>query len=205
MNTKDKIVKATVKLFNEHGVTKVTLRQIAAEIGISHGNLAYHYSNKGVILNEIYTRMDEEMATTVYPSKEKVDLVHFNFIYEKISRFQKKYRFFYMDILEISRHHPEIIKRYRETIRVRRQQYKQLFDTLIEKGYIKEESEPGYYKSLIHAIWVMSTFWLQQKQILGNRHPSIDSNSDVLHVWKIMQPHLTEKGREQYSKIQNEQ
>ncbi|MEX0968447.1 MAG: TetR/AcrR family transcriptional regulator [Bacteroidia bacterium] len=204
MTTKDKIVKATIKLFNQHGLTTVTLRQIAVEIGISHGNLAYHYSNKGVILGEIYTRMDEEMATTVYPSKEKIDLFHFNNLFMRISNFQKKYRFFYMDILEISRHHPEIIQRYRHTIKIRRDQFKLLFNTLIEMELLKPEPEPGYYKTLVHGIWVMSTFWLQQTKILGEHHPSIDSNSEVVHVWKIMLPHLTEKGLEQYRTIEHE-
>lgn len=204
MDTKEKILKAALKLFNRDGITDVTIRQIAAEVGISHGNLAYHYKNKKRIIDEIYTRMDQEMSDAVFPEGD-LSLEHYQRLLKRISRFQKKYRFFYMDMLEIKRQYPAVIERYRETITTRSEQYQHLIDVFIEKGLIKKEAEPGFYKSLFHSIWVMSTFWLQQKKILGKNHPLIKSGSDINHVWEILLPHLTKKGLRQYQSFNSKE
>lgn len=205
MTTKDKIIEASIRLFNTHGVSKVSLRQIATEIGISHGNLAYHYKNTEIVLHEIYTRMDAEMATAVYPEHGKVDLAYYHALLYRISDFQRRYRFFYMDMLEIARRYPELIERYRATITVRREQTRQLFDALLARGFLKPEPEPGFYLSLAHAIWVMSTFWLQQEKILGSEHPAVQAGNDIKHVWEILLPHLTRKGLRSYHILQQSQ
>jgi AcrR family transcriptional regulator len=197
MTTKDKIIQASVKLFNQYGVSEVSLRQIAEEVGISHGNLAYHYKNKRWIIDEIYSRMKEEADGLVFPGGD-LSLMHVHQLFRGISNFQKRYRFFYMDMLEITRRYPKVIERYRDTITLRSEQYEQLIDHLIQKGLVKEEPEPGFYKSLFHSIWVMSTFWLQHKKILGEDHPLIRSGSDIKHVWEILLPHLTKEGLSEF-------
>jgi AcrR family transcriptional regulator len=202
MDTKEKIIQAAIKLFNRNGITDVTIRQIAAEVGISHGNLAYHYKNKGRILNEIYTRMDREMSDAVFPEgKSNLSLKHYHNLLQRISDFQKRHRFFYMDMLEIRRRYPAVINRYRKTVAIRSRQYSKLISVFIEKGLVKKEPEPGFYESLFHSIWVMSTFWLQQKKILGKNHTLIKSGSGVKRVWEILLPHLTERGLKKYKAI----
>lgn len=197
MDTKERIIKAAIELFNKDGINNVTIRHIAAEIGISHGNLAYHYKNKERIIDEIYTRMDREMSDAVFPEGD-LSLKHYHNLLKRISEFQKRHKFFYMDMLEIARQYPAIIERYRKTISIRSDQYKKLISVFIEKGLVKEEPEPGFYESLFHSIWVMSTFWLQQKKILGEKHPLIKSGSGIKHVWEILLPHLTRKGLRAY-------
>lgn len=200
MNTKEKIIRASINLFNTHGVTKVSLRDMADKIGISHGNLAYHFKNKLWIIDEIYTRMETEMDDVVYPGGD-LSLRHYHDLLKKISDFQQRYRFFYLDMLEITRRYPKVIERYRKTITKRRIEFDQLIGHFINKGLMKPEPEPGFYRSLFHSIWVMSTFWLQHKKILGEDHPTIATGNDIKHVWEILLPHLTEKGLIEYREI----
>jgi AcrR family transcriptional regulator len=62
-NTKSKILATALKLFNELGLAKVTLRNIAKKMGISQGNLCYHFKKREDILEALYhqlvTLMDE--------------------------------------------------------------------------------------------------------------------------------------------------
>ena len=52
MSTKQKIVDQALLQFNTDGVEKITTRHIAKELGISQGNLHYHFPNKeSIILN----------------------------------------------------------------------------------------------------------------------------------------------------------
>lgn len=193
VKTNERIIEAAVRLFNADGITRVSLRGIAEEIGISHGNLAYHYANKGEILDEIYSRMAREMDDAVYPSSD-VSLRHYHALLRRISAFHDRYRFFYLDMLEIARQYPRVIRRYRKTIALRFEQYDRMMSHLVANGLVRPEPVPGLYRSLFHSIWVMSTFWLQHKRILGEGHPVIGDADDIRHVWEIMMPHLTAKG-----------
>ncbi len=42
-NTRSAILDMAVKLFNQHGSQSVSTNRIAAEMGLSVGNLYYHY------------------------------------------------------------------------------------------------------------------------------------------------------------------
>lgn len=204
MKTKEKIIKISLDLFNAYGIEQVSLRQIAAEAKISHSNLAYHYKSKNDILHEIYTQMDQEMANAVFPEEDH-SLMHYHKLLQRISAFQKCHAFFYMDLLTIARKYPEVIIRYRQTINQRSEQYEVLIGYFVRKKLIKPEQEPGFYKSLFHSIWVMSTFWLQQAKILGEDHPLIQSGNDIKHVWEILLPHLTPDGLWQYQLFINQE
>lgn len=200
MSTPGRIINAAVDQFNRHGLARVSLRQIAAEVGISHSNLTYHFNSKGKILDAIYERMKAEMDDAVYPGGP-VTLRHYHGLIRRISAFQKRYRFFYLDLLEIARHYPETTRRYRHTIAERFEQYDRLISDLVEQGLVGPEPEPGLYRSLFHSIWVMSTFWLQHQAILGERHPVIGAGSDIKHVWEILLPHLTAAGLREFREI----
>ena len=46
MSTKDKIIHTSIELFNRHGERAITTNHIASHMGISPGNLYYHFKNK---------------------------------------------------------------------------------------------------------------------------------------------------------------
>ncbi|MEO8876132.1 MAG: helix-turn-helix domain-containing protein, partial [Polyangiaceae bacterium] len=46
LSTKDRVLHMAVRMFNRQGTSAVTTNHIAAELGMSPGNLYYHYRNK---------------------------------------------------------------------------------------------------------------------------------------------------------------
>ena len=52
-NTRQNILDAARKLFNEYGYNSVSLRDIANDAGISKGNLTYHFSKKEEIMEAL--------------------------------------------------------------------------------------------------------------------------------------------------------
>ena len=61
-STKQRILDASVRLFNEYGVDAVRLQQIAEDIGISVGNLAYHVKTKDALVDMVHEQVIDEFS-----------------------------------------------------------------------------------------------------------------------------------------------
>ncbi|QTH62940.1 TetR/AcrR family transcriptional regulator [Psychrosphaera ytuae] len=99
MKTKDRIVQASIELFNAKGERNVTTNHIASHLSISPGNLYYHFRNKEEIIRNIFTKYADHMQVSFEPVKPSQDpvkiltnyldavfsaLYHFNFLYDNL-------------------------------------------------------------------------------------------------------------------------
>jgi len=57
--TRTLIVETALRLFQEHGYAKTTMRAIAKEAGVSVGNAYYYFSSKEQLVQGFYTRITE--------------------------------------------------------------------------------------------------------------------------------------------------
>jgi AcrR family transcriptional regulator len=212
LSTKDKILLVAVDLFNARGFVNVTLRDIAADTGISPGNLAYHFKNKDVVLLEIYERMTQELADRVsnirrIPSFENIDYEITPFL-----EFQYKYRFFYLDALELCRAHPDIAGRHREQGQQQIAAIRAVIQYSVERGNMVAERVTGTYDRLAHTVWMLYSFWLSQALLLNgpgsavaqNGHPpspelgALDARRTL---WNLVLPYLTTKGKNNFETV----
>lgn len=204
MRTKDKIINRAIELYNEKGFSNVSSRDIAQELGMSHGNLEYHYKNKEEILHAIYARMKSEVSeyfSEIDPSLEPFR--QFDKLLKKLDHFQNKYLFFNLDIIEISRQFPKLKKKVETTIQIRKDQMNASFQLFMARGYIRREPNAGFYQRLQHKIRILITFWVSQEVILKNFDPT--QNISMSHsIWDLLLPHLTEKGAQAYRKLEVE-
>lgn len=200
IKTKDKILQVAVRMFNEHGVQSINSRHIATEMGISYGNLDYHYNTKEVLLLAIYKQMRKEMSDSYLSRKAHSSaLEHFHHLLIQLEAFQLKYRFFNLDVLEISRSFPKISKLLTKTLELRKQQVDELFQEFIKEGHL-EEREGFQYGRLQHTIRIIITFWLSQQEVLHN-FKFRETGEMTKHIWEILSPYLTESGRAEYQRL----
>jgi AcrR family transcriptional regulator len=61
MSTKQKILNQALQQFNTDGVEKITTRHIAKELGISQGNLHYHFPNKEALILQLFENFLHEI------------------------------------------------------------------------------------------------------------------------------------------------
>jgi len=54
ISTRDKILKASARMFSERGYDRVTTREIAKDIGINSASIYYHFPSKVDILHSLY-------------------------------------------------------------------------------------------------------------------------------------------------------
>lgn len=202
MTTKDKIIQTAIRLYNEHGLANVTSRHIAAEIGISHGNLDYHFPSREDLLRAIYECMRAEISEFYGGANvDQLDPIeHLQLLLIRLEDFQWKYKFFTLDVREISRKYPNVGQLLKETLELRRVQLDRLIGKFVERAYMKPEPVEGFYKRLHHNIRILITFWNLQEELLGNVDQQRKGEM-TRHIWELLLPHFTEKGLRAYRSI----
>lgn len=114
MKTKDKIVAAALQLFNEQGETNVTTNHISAHLGISPGNLYYHFRNKSDIIHCIFLQYAEHLRKSFTPVTGPASAspaVWFHYL-DAIFYVMWEFRFFYANLNDILHRDPELHKKY---------------------------------------------------------------------------------------------
>jgi AcrR family transcriptional regulator len=195
--TKSKILDAAIALFNERGYMHVRLREIAAEVGISAGNLAYHFPQKDDLMSAAYERMVEELRLMIadirmIPSFENIDRQMRPFVL-----YQQKYQFFYLDLLELCRSFPGLADVVQHTADRQIESIRGVIDYAVGSSNMITEPGPGSYDRLARTCWMILSFWLAQKQLRGlNASDSdMDEEGPQASIWSMLIPYLTDKGR----------
>ena len=60
--TAERILEVSLDLFNRFGEPNVSTTLISAEMGISPGNLYYHYPAKDELINSLFGRYEQEIG-----------------------------------------------------------------------------------------------------------------------------------------------
>ena len=62
-NTYNRIIENSLILFNEQGERNISTNHIAAHLGISPGNLYYHFKNKDEIIVQLFKRYSNALMS----------------------------------------------------------------------------------------------------------------------------------------------
>jgi len=108
LKTRDRILDASLELFNQEGLAGVSTHRIAAELGISPGNLHYHFRTKELIVNWLFRRFEDRLAPCIAANATVTALddlwLSLHLTFEAID----EYRFVYRDIEYLLKEFPEL-------------------------------------------------------------------------------------------------
>jgi AcrR family transcriptional regulator len=193
--TKQKILEAAIQLFNGDDVANVRLQQIADLTGISVGNLAYHFKNKEAIVLAVYENLFDEFSQVLSAFLISPKLTDFDRQMEQYHRFFSKYKFYLIDLFEIERSHPQIIKQWRECVQKMLLQIRKRLDYNVQRGILQPEPSPGLYDALANNIWMTIVFWIP-KQVLKDQ--PVDESLFKQTLWAHISPYFTPKGLNEF-------
>jgi len=188
MDTKEKIIRTATKTFNEKGYSAVNLKELAQVIGISRGNLTYHFKNKNELLEAIVKEMWEKL---VIEKEKTLQVPSFENMHNQTRlyhAFQKEYAFVFLDTHV--QNHPIVKDQFKAMIESTIEDFHKMIAMGIQIGTVKEEVIPGTYRSLALSVWMVSFYWLSQ-QTTREKTNAEDGESVI---WGLILPHLTEKG-----------
>jgi len=193
MTTKQRIIVASIKLFNQNGLSNVRLQQIADEVGISVGNLAYHYYSKEAIIKEIDRQLSELIAPVISMEWSCQNLMDFDTQLARYYHLLLKYSFYFLDLLELKRGYPKLYQKRKVYISQIIEQIENWFTANTQNAILHQESRPRQYKIIAHTIWMIITFYMTKPINHGQPEDSERVFKEV--IWSQVLPYLTERGR----------
>jgi AcrR family transcriptional regulator len=200
LNTKQKIIQAAIRQFNEFGMANVRLQQIAQDVGISPGNLAYHFRNKEAVVEAVIDELYNEDKEILAAYRLFPNLIDFDNQLSKYFSFIEKYPFYFLDFLEIERYYPEIQQKRLVHITKMISQIRKRFDFNQQRGVLTQEPKPGMYDDIAQTIWVLITFWLPQNLVRGKSN-NPDSTYFKEMVWNQLYPYFTPEGKAEFEQL----
>jgi len=186
LSTKDKIVEKSIDLFNQFGYSNVSLHQIAKALELSSGNLTYHYPKKAALMDAVYNAFVDELISLQASLGTNHSIQDMLSELDVFIKFQNRFRFFYVDLLDIGRNYPSIAKRHYTHIQG---QIKRIYNNLdynLNSGVIDKAFE-GDLNILAETIWMTVVFWPSQMILRGKKN----SATKLLETVKsLLKPYL---------------
>ena len=161
MNNRDRILDAALALFNASGTAAVSTNHIASALGISPGNLYYHFRNKEEIIRALFERLFAAWDTGLALPADRVptlddlwELIRENY------RIIWDYRFAYRELIALLRHDPELAARFQAVRERGYAGFRELFAAFAAAGILAGPLRPAELDKLIDLCWLISEFWL---------------------------------------------
>lgn len=178
MKTKERILQTSLMLFNTMGERHVTTNHIAAELGISTGNLYYHFPNKHAIISHI---MDEYQAIMMdvlsLPDGRSMTLMdkisYFNDICEQFWA----HRFLHRDLMHLVELDDSLREKYITFAQGVMNQGQFIYAGFVEAGLMVASAEQ--IKALVINIWIVLSNWTNFLAMNG----LIDHKTDLEEKW----------------------
>ena len=205
LKTRDRILQISLALFNERGERVVTTNHIAAAMGISPGNLYYHFRNKTEIIRELMDTYQCETVNLMSLPEDRALTVQDKVEYfQALSKQLWKYRFLHRDIHHMMDSNDDFKQMYPRFAGKIMQKGKQIYQGFVDAGLMKISASE--IEALIINIWIVLTNWTNILYMSG--HISHTGVMDERWIWQGLRqmvflegPYLIGESRQAYDTL----
>jgi AcrR family transcriptional regulator len=182
--TKDRILEASLAMFNAQGEPNVTTNHIADELGISPGNLYYHYRNKDDIVEQLFARYETRMDQALLvpdgrlPTLEDV-WMQLHLVFECMWTF----RFLYRDLVDIVSRNRKLKQHFARILNRAAASAEKVLKGLARAEIMR--ATPDEIHATAENVLLVATFWLNYNTVRGARPDA--SQEDLTHgIYQVM-------------------
>ena len=195
-NLKTDIMNTARRLFSEKGFHDTHMRDIAAALNISVGNLTYHYKKKEDLIEAIILQ-DHEKYQKATPFHTLKDLDQF---LQKVADQKNSRPYYYRHYVQLSQMCPAIYEMQVSVLKDLNDVLTESFYNFVDNGLLKKEFLMEYDR-IIKTIMTLIVHGLPDfYQMHGAEQNSLALNC----VWSIIIPCLTGQGYKEYKYIYDE-
>ncbi|MBK9020048.1 MAG: TetR/AcrR family transcriptional regulator [Sulfuritalea sp.] len=200
--TRERILETSLALFNDFGEPNVTTQLISDEMGISPGNLYYHFHNKDEIIESLFGDFERGIEETLgAPSRRPPNVediwLFLHLIFEGIWR----YRFLYRDINELLSRNRLLETHFKRIVAHKVNTARLICKGLVATGDMK--ATPAEIQALAVNMTVVATYWLSY-EFVSDPRKKIDGESlsrGAFQVMALAAPYLVGRSRELFEEV----
>jgi AcrR family transcriptional regulator len=194
--TRDRILDAALRLFNDEGLPAVSTHRIAAELGISPGNLHYHFRTKRLIVGWLFRRFEDRLAPCLDAAASATALddlwLSLHLTFEAIS----EYRFILRDMEHLLNESPELEQRAQALTARQLLAAQALCAGLAQAGVI--EATRDDVEMLALQIVFTTTCWFSFKRLMPGRNATAygDAALAAYYTLTLLSPFVVGESRD---------
>ena len=195
-DTRGRILTAAARLFEQQGYRSVSMRAIAAELGISVGNLTYHFPHKQDIATAL---AEQELDTIILPEEATLPALD-GYLRRMLISLVDHARMFddpllFEDLPGQQQENADRISRLQKNL-------ERIFVQLREKALFRAQLQGQTLRDVIDLIMFSHVGW--QQRVSVSRQPADEAVGDMMRMqWLLLRPYLTEAGCAELAKLTN--
>jgi AcrR family transcriptional regulator len=201
-DTRARIEVAALALFNAEGAHAISTRHVAAKLGISPGNLYYHFGNKEQIVLALYDRIEADLLGILVPLDTPAPSFDAVLKYlDRIFAHLWQYRFFYRDLTTLLQDVAGLKERYRNLSERVQASARQIFASMVREGWMDATDEQ--IDLLAVNAWIVMSQWFTYWQVVSRRRTiqSADIQEGIRHLVALFSPLLRPPQRQQVQRL----
>lgn len=198
--TAERILETTLELFNRFGEPNVSTTLISAELGISPGNLYYHYPAKDELINALFERYERALNELLNASDGVRNVEDAWFFMHSLFETIWAHRFLYRDLNDLLSKNRLLETRFQGVLNNKTRAIRTLLASMSRSGAVDldtREVEPT-----AHCMVVVLTYWLSFEYVRDPRHALEPDNAQqalmrgAYHVLNLLAPYLQASQRQ---------
>ena len=192
--TAERILEVTLALFNRFGEPNVSTTLISAELGISPGNLYYHYPAKEELINSLFNRFENALSELLNASDSVRDVEDAWFFIHSLFELIWQYRFLYRDLNDLLSKNRRLEMHFQSIIKNKSSAVKSLLDGMSRSGAMQIDSRE--MDPTATSMVVVVTYWLSFEYVRDPRRALEPENAQAAlmrgaqHVLNLLAPYL---------------
>ena len=196
MDTKGKIITTAIDLFNLHGTKAISTNHIAKEMGISPGNLYYHFRSKNDIIRSISDNFSNELGSVLKIQLDTISDFSSNLtsLFNRFFKIQQSYQFLFLEGVHLTRQDSRLLDNYTNLRNLIKKGYHELLSNLVKIKIMKKQSL-NIIDDLLDAQWIIMWYWINHTILDRNTYDDFQIKKGIKLSFSIIKPQLTSIGK----------
>ncbi|MDP6499703.1 MAG: TetR/AcrR family transcriptional regulator [Candidatus Marinimicrobia bacterium] len=196
MDTKDKIIATAIDLFNIHGTKVISTNHIAKEMGISPGNLYYHFRSKNDIIRSISDNFSNELGSVFKIQLDTISDFSSNLtsLFNRFFKIQQSYQFLFLEGVHLTKQDHILLDNYTKLRSLIKKGYHELLSNLVKIKIMKRQSL-NIIDDLLDAQWIIMWYWINHTILDRNTYDDFQIKKGIKLSFSIIKPQLTSIGK----------
>lgn len=189
---KEDILETAKKLLVQEGSVNTSMRDIAAELGISVGNLTYYYKTKMELMEAAVLDLHKNAELMTAPK----NLLELNEMFLIAENKHIKSLYYFRNYVQFAKESEKIRDLQTKLWHGYRAVWREVMENLCAADLTRQEEYPGQFELFIDSMQFMLLYRNSRDEVDAYMRLETPRLADCM--WSLFYPMLTEKGRQIY-------